>query len=84
MAPKPQQIERFIRLPQVKQRVGMSKSQIYKLIEVAQFPKPIKVSKRISCWVDAEIDDWINNKIESRDSGYCNDKTALRYNRIKV
>ena len=76
--------QQLIRLPQVKQRVGMSKSQIYKLIEVAQFPKPIKVSKRISCWVATEIDDWINNKIENRDKGYCNDKTALRYDRIKV
>ena len=65
----PQQLELFIRLPEVRQRVGMSKSQIYKLIAQDQFPKPVKVSRRISCWVVAEIDSWIQNKIEIRDIG---------------
>jgi prophage regulatory protein len=65
----PQQLELFIRLPEVRQRVGMSKSQIYKLISQDQFPKPVKVSRRISCWVAAEVDSWIKNKIQTRDRG---------------
>jgi prophage regulatory protein len=58
----PQQLELFIRLPEVRQRVGMSKSQIYKLIAQDQFPKPVKVSHRISCWVAAEVDSWEKTK----------------------
>ena len=68
MASKPQQIERFIRLPQVKQRVGISKSQIYKLVKASEFPKPVKVSERISCWAVAEIEEWASNKIQERDA----------------
>ena len=63
--------ELFIRLPEVRQRVGLSKSQIYKLIAQDQFPIPVKVSRRISCWVTLEIDDWIEKKIKQRDEeGY--------------
>ena len=61
------QLELFIRLPEVRQRVGISKSQIYKLITRDQFPKPVKVSQRISCWAAAEVEGWVNNKIERRD-----------------
>ena len=59
--------ELFIRLPAVLQKVAMSKSQIYKLIAQDQFPIPVKVSRRISCWVTLEIDDWIEKKIKQRD-----------------
>ncbi len=60
--------ELFIRLPEVRQRVGLSKSQIYKLIAEDQFPHPVKVSQRISCWVVTEIDRWIKGKIGLRDA----------------
>ena len=54
--------ELFIRLPAVLQKEAMSKSQIYKLIAQDQFPIPVKVSRRISCWVTLEIDDWIEKR----------------------
>jgi len=63
----PRQLELFIRLPEVRQRVGMSKSQIYKLIAQDQFPKPVKVSRRISCWVVAEVEQWAQEQIDGRD-----------------
>ena len=67
MASSPRQLALLIRLPEVRQKVGMSKSQIYKLIAQDKFPKPLKVSRRISCWVVAEVDSWVKNKIEIRD-----------------
>ncbi len=67
MTHQPRQLELFIRLPEVRQRVGMSKSQIYKLIAQDQFPKPVKVSRRISCWVVAEIEQWVQEQINGRD-----------------
>ena len=63
----PRQLGLFIRLPEVRQRVGMSKSQIYKLIAQDQFPKPVKVSRRISCWVVAEVEQWVQEQIDGRD-----------------
>ncbi len=67
MTHQPRQLELFIRLPEVRQRVGMSKSQIYKLIAQGQFPKPVKVSRRISCWVVAEVEQWVQEQIDGRD-----------------
>ncbi len=67
MTDHPRQLELFIRLPEVRQRVGMSKSQIYKLIAQDQFPKPVKVSRRISCWVVAEVEQWVQEQIDGRD-----------------
>ena len=67
MTHQPRQLELFIRLPEVRQRVGMSKSQIYKLIAQDQFPKPVKVSRRISCWVVAEVEQWVQEQIDGRD-----------------
>ena len=67
MTDHPRQLELFIRLPEVRQRVGMSKSQIYKLIAQDQFPKPVKVRRRISCWVVAEVEQWVQEQIDGRD-----------------
>ena len=64
---QPRQLELFIRLPEVRQRVGISKSQIYKLIAQDQFPKPVKVSHRISCWVVAEVEQWVQEQVDARD-----------------
>jgi prophage regulatory protein len=67
MASSPQQLQLFIRLPEVRQKVGMSKSHIYDLISQDKFPKPVKVSSRISCWVAAEVDQWVQERIDARD-----------------
>ena len=64
----PKNLDLFIRLPEVRQRVGLSKSQIYKLMAEDQFPRAVKVSDRISCWVVAEVDGWIKNQISCRDA----------------
>ena len=67
MASSPQQLQLFIRLPEVRQKVGMSKSYIYDLIAQDKFPKPVKVSSRISCWVAAEVDQWVQEQIDGRE-----------------
>jgi prophage regulatory protein len=67
MASSPQQLQLFIRLPAVLQKVGMSKSFVYDLITQDKFPKPVKVSSRISCWVAAEVDQWVQERIDARD-----------------
>lgn len=49
---------RFLRLPEVRERVGLSRSQIYRLIQEGEFPAPVKVGTTISVWPDAEINRW--------------------------
>ncbi len=47
------------RLPDVKQCVGLSKSQIYALVARGEFPAPFKLSIRASGWDAASVFAWI-------------------------
>lgn len=49
---------RFLRLPDVKDRVGLSRSQIYRLIQAGTFPAPLKLSQQVSVWPDKDITRW--------------------------
>lgn len=56
----------ILRLPQVRERVGLSRSQIYQLAQDGQFPKQIKLGDRAAGWVAEEVDRWVSERI--RDS----------------
>ena len=55
--------ERLIRLPEVKQRVGLGRSTIYRLMDLGRFPKARKLGLRAIAWSEAEIDGWIASKL---------------------
>lgn len=52
--------ERFLKLDEVKRRVGLGKSMIYRLIQEGTFPPPYKLSPFASRWSDREIIAWID------------------------
>ena len=56
------------RLPQVKARTGLGRSEIYRRISVGSFPAPIKLGERASAWNAAEVDGWITERIAARDA----------------
>ena len=56
---------RVIRLPEVKQRTGLSRSSIYRLMAEASFPQSCKLGERIIAWVEADIEKWLAEKIAS-------------------
>lgn len=47
---------RFIKLPEVQDRTGKSRSSIYQGINKGTFPKPIKLGPRAVGWIEAEIE----------------------------
>ena len=53
--------DRFIKLDEVKRRVGLGKSMIYRMISEGKFPAPYKLSSFASRWSDQEIAAWIND-----------------------
>lgn len=53
--------DRLIKLDEVKARVGLGKSMIYRLIQQGTFPAPYKVSPYASRWSDQEVIAWIND-----------------------
>ena len=70
-----QRPNRLIRWPEVQKRVGLSHSQVYKLMASvgpdgsSAFPKQIKLGERASGWLESEIDDWINYRVETHRGG---------------
>lgn len=57
------------RLPQVRARCALSRSEIYRRILTGDFPAPVKIGMRASAWNSAEIDAWIAGRIALRDLG---------------
>jgi len=57
----------FLRLPQVIERTGLSRSTIYEKIKSKTFPLPISLGARAVGFISREIDEWIETRIaESR------------------
>lgn len=54
---------RLIRLPEVLDRVGISRSSIYSRISDGTFPAPIKVGARSVAWLESAIDEWISDRL---------------------
>ena len=52
--------ERFLRLPEVQERTGFSRSFIYKSINDKTFPAPRKVGGRASVWLESEVNTWMS------------------------
>jgi prophage regulatory protein len=56
-------IHTILRLPQVKQRTGLSRSSIYQKVSKKEFPAPISLGMRSVGWVDQEISDWVTQRV---------------------
>ena len=54
---------KILRIPAVIDRTGLSSSTIYQKISDRQFPRQIKLGPRAVGWVEKEIDDWIERRI---------------------
>ena len=70
--------KRFIRLPEVMSRTGYGRTSIYRKMEDGSFPKSLKLGgppidpnefdSRAIAWIEEEVDQWIESKIEDRDT----------------
>ena len=64
----PRPPRRFLRLPEVMQRVGLRHTKIYQLMAEGKFPQSVKVGERAVAWVEAEIDAYQDACIAERDN----------------
>lgn len=53
----------LLRFPEVSQRVGISRSEIYRRIQQRRFPAPISLGPQTSAWDSTEIEAWIDEQI---------------------
>lgn len=54
--------ERFLRLPQVIEIVGLQKTEIYARIKKGTFPRQRRQSHKVSVWYQSEIDAWVKEQ----------------------
>ena len=50
---------KLLRLPQVEEKIGLKRSQIYLLMKEGRFPKPLQLGPRSVAWRLDELDEWI-------------------------
>ena len=70
--------KRFIRLPEVLTRTGYGRTTIYRKMEDGSFPRSIKLGgppvapeafdSRAVAWIENEVEQWIESRIDERDS----------------
>ena len=61
---------RFLRLPEVLARTGLSRSTIYVRLEQGRFPQPVSLGARAVGWIESEVDEWMRERIAaSRSDG---------------
>ena len=70
--------KRCIRLPEVLSRTGYGRTTIYRKMEDGSFPRSIKLGgppvdpeafdSRAVAWIENEVEQWIESRIDERDS----------------
>ncbi|MBN8522097.1 MAG: AlpA family transcriptional regulator [Alphaproteobacteria bacterium] len=56
----------ILKLPKVIEKTGLSRASIYAFVKEGKFPKPISLGLRSVGWVEVEITQWIEEKMNSR------------------
>jgi prophage regulatory protein len=57
----------FLRIDDVMRLTGFSRSSLYRLVGLGQFPQGIKLSERAIAWSSSEIEKWQRERITLRD-----------------
>ncbi len=65
-APRTNPAVRFVRLPEVMARTGLSRSTIYVRVAEGRFPKPVPLGARSVGWIKSELDEWFSDRIAER------------------
>ncbi len=60
--------QKILRLPKVIETTGISRSSIYAKISHGLFPIPISLGNRSVGWLESEVNDWIKNCINERNT----------------
>jgi prophage regulatory protein len=63
-ATESRRVTRLIRLPEVRRRVGLGRSTIYRWMAEGKFPKPVQLGGYSVAWAEDEIESWISIRLE--------------------
>ena len=62
-ATETRRVTRLIRLPEVRHRVGLGRSTIYRWMAEGRFPKPVQLGGYAVAWSEDEITEWIAGRL---------------------
>lgn len=65
-APAPLFAVSLLRLPQVMEQTGLSRSEIYRRVAAGRFPRPTKLG-HASAWSSIEVTMWVEARLNERD-----------------
>jgi prophage regulatory protein len=54
---------KYLRMKQVIERIGLSKSTIWNMIREGSFPAQVRLTPRTSAWIEEEIDQWCKERV---------------------
>ena len=57
-------MSRILKLAEVQHRTSLSKTTIYRLMSENRFPKQIQLLNNRVGWLEAEIEDWIQQEVK--------------------
>ena len=66
-------MSKVLKVKEVAEEINVSVTQVYKLVSLGRFPKPIKLGERGSGWLTTEIDAWLQSRVDARDEEATND-----------
>ncbi|ABM02109.1 phage transcriptional regulator, AlpA [Psychromonas ingrahamii 37] len=58
---------KFIRIKEVLNRTGLSRSVLYAKVAAQTFPQSFTLSGSTVAWLESEIEEWIESRIQERD-----------------
>lgn len=63
--------KRIIRLPEVKDKTGLSRSCIYLRMSKGDFPQSISLGERAVGWVEVDVEQWLDDRISASKKQEC-------------
>lgn len=59
-------LTRLLRKPEVLLLTGIRSTTLHKLVNEGSFPKPVPITGKAVGWVDHEVQDWVESRIQNR------------------
>ncbi len=63
---------KFLRLKEVMAITALSRSSIYKFMSEERFPQTISLGDRAVAWLESEVEEWMEEKLQHRELNGCN------------
>ena len=61
--------EYFLKINEVRDRVALSKTHIYRLIRAGTFPEPVPLGPHRTAFVESEVHEWMLGRVRARERG---------------